>query len=73
MIKLALCQIKTLLDREATMARTAELLREAAGNGADFVVLPEMFNCPYSGRWFRKYAAEGHARSAVIRTKTPEG
>ena len=46
MIKLALCQVKTLIDREATMARTAAMLREAAANGADFVVLPEMFNCP---------------------------
>ena len=66
MIKLAVCQVKTLTDREATMARTAEMLREAAANGADFAVLPEMFNCPYSGRYFRKYAAEGHESSVEM-------
>ena len=65
MIKIAVCQIKTLIDREAPMARTAAMLREAAAKGADFVVLPEMFNCPYSGRWFRQYAAEGHESSVA--------
>lgn len=61
MIRVTICQIKTELEREQTMRRAGEMLREAADGGADFIVLPEMFNCPYSGHYFRKYAAEGHA------------
>ena len=48
MIKLALCQIRTELDWEETLNKAERMIREAAANGADFAVLPEMFNCPYS-------------------------
>ena len=32
--------------------------QEAAGKGAKLVVLPEMFNCPYSNESFPKYAED---------------
>lgn len=32
--------------------------QEAAGNGAKLIVLPEMFNCPYSNESFPKYAED---------------
>ena len=56
----AVCQIRTELDMAATMAKAEDFVRRAAAAGADFAVLPEMFNCPYSGRYFRRFAAEGH-------------
>ena len=65
MIKLALCQIRTELDREETMNKAERMIREAAANGADFAVLPEMFNCPYSRKYFRSFAAEGHEPTAA--------
>jgi predicted amidohydrolase len=34
------------------------MIREAAGKGAEVVALPEMFNCPYSNRFFREYAEQ---------------
>ena len=58
--KLALCQIRTEIDRLTTMEKAEGMVREAAENGADVVMLPEMFNCPYSGEYFRKFAALGH-------------
>lgn len=58
--KLALCQIRTETDREATMRKAERMVRESAQNGADIVMLPEMFNCPYSREYFRKFAALGH-------------
>jgi nitrilase len=32
-----------LMDREATVAKTARLIKEAADNGADIIALPEVF------------------------------
>ncbi len=58
--KLALCQIRTETDREATMKKAEHMVAESAKNGADIVMLPEMFNCPYSKEYFRKYATLGH-------------
>ena len=60
MLKLAVCQLRTELDRAETMKKAARMIREAAAQGAQIAVLPEMFNCPYSGRWFREFAALGH-------------
>lgn len=34
------------------------LLQEAAGNGAEMVVLPEMWNCPYSNESFPTFAED---------------
>jgi omega-amidase len=34
------------------------LLQEAASNGAKLVVLPEMWNCPYSNDSFPTYAGK---------------
>ena len=59
-LRIAVCQLRTELDREETMKKAAGFVRRAAEGGADFAVLPEMFNCPYSRRYFRRFAAEGH-------------
>ena len=74
MIKLALLQIRTETDQAVTMDKARRMVYEAADKGADFVVLPEMFNCPYSREYFKKYAALGHkeahaAMSAWAREK----
>ena len=59
-IKLAVCQIRTETEQRETMEKAARMVREAAEQGAEIVVLPEMFNCPYSSRYFEKFAALGH-------------
>ena len=45
------------------MEKAASLVRLAAQGGADIVALGEMFCCPYSGRFFRAAAKEGHERT----------
>ena len=44
--KLAVCQIRTELSPEETMAKAGRMVCGAAENGAQVVCLPEMFNCP---------------------------
>lgn len=56
MIKIAVCQIRTETDKALTMQKAAAMISEAANNGADIAVLPEMFNCPYSNKYFRAFA-----------------
>ena len=59
-LKLAVCQLRTELRRAETMDKAARMIREAAAQGAQIAVLPEMFNCPYAGKYFRDFAALGH-------------
>lgn len=58
--KLAVCQIRTELVQEETMAKAEEMVKTAAKSGAQVVCLPEMFNCPYSKQYFKKYASLPH-------------
>ena len=60
---LAVCQLRTETDYEATMEKAAGMLREAAAAGASVAVLPEMFSCPYDRRFFREIAVRGHEDS----------
>jgi predicted amidohydrolase len=64
-LTVAVCQLRTELDTAQTMEKAAAFVRDAAERGADFVVLPEMFNCPYSSRFFRRVAAEGHEKAVA--------
>lgn len=59
-LKIAVCQLRTELEQSVTMAKAEAMVREAAAHGANIVVLPEMFNCPYSKAYFKKYAQLGH-------------
>ena len=71
-LKLAVIQLRTELEREETMAKAHRMLAEAAAQGAEIAVLPEMFNCPYSGKYFRSYAALGHEETAEALSRWAE-
>ena len=58
---LAVCQLRTETDYDATLDKTATMIHEAAVSGASVVVLPEMFSCPYSREYFHAAAKRGHA------------
>ena len=58
--KLAAIQLRTELVWEETMAKAELMVKQAAANGAEVVVLPEMFSCPYDKRYFKSFAAMGH-------------
>ena len=69
MLKLAVCQIRTELDQHETMDKAYRMVSQAAGNGARIVVLPEMWNCPYSKEYFKKYAAQGHHEAVAAMSR----
>lgn len=54
--RLALCQMAVGESKEANHAEAARQIREAAAGGADMVMLPEMFTCPYSVDSFGPYS-----------------
>lgn len=58
--KIAVVQLRTELIQEETMKKAERMVYEAAQNGADFVCLPEMWNCPYTRHYFKLYAGLGH-------------
>ncbi len=60
---LAVCQLRTELEYEETMSKAEAMLRDAAASGAEIAVLPEMFSCPYNGKYFHAFAAKGHEDS----------
>ena len=57
-IKAALCQVAVGEDKDANIRRAGTLIAEAASRGARLVVLPEIWNSPYSNDAFPKYAEE---------------
>ena len=44
-VNIGVVQLHSTLDKAANVARAEELIREAAGDGADLVALPEYFSC----------------------------
>ena len=48
-MRLAAVQVRSGEDRDANIAMAAELIDEAAGDGAELVVLPEIFAAPFVG------------------------
>lgn len=55
-MKAALIQMRTQKENDANIRKACSLIEEAAGNGADLLMLPEMFSCPYETGNFRAYA-----------------
>eukprot|EP00742_Colponemidia_sp_Colp-10_P002343 GILJ01002499.1.p1 GENE.GILJ01002499.1~~GILJ01002499.1.p1 ORF type:complete len:314 (-),score=31.12 GILJ01002499.1:35-928(-) len=54
--RLALCQMSVGADKAANLVRAHGLIQKAAQNGANVIVLPEIFNSPYSNASFPVYA-----------------
>ena len=68
-LKIAVCQLRTELEQDVTLAKARSMVKEAAQNGADMVALPEMFNCPYSSGFFRKIASLGHEKTVAAMSR----
>ena len=66
-MRVALIQMMVTADKVGNINTACEKLREAAVNGADIAVLPEMFCCPYQNDCFRTYGEEenGPAQAAL--------
>lgn len=57
-MKLSLIQLKNLGDNGRNIAHAVQMIEKAASSGADMIVLPEMFSCPYKTSKFPVYAQE---------------
>lgn len=55
---MALCQLAVSDDKQQNILRAQTAITEAARGGAQLVVLPEMWNCPYSNDSFPAYAED---------------
>ena len=55
-MKIALIQIGARAEKKDSLELATKYIAEAAQSGADFAVLPEMFNCPYQTANFPIYA-----------------
>lgn len=66
--KLAVCQMNVVDNKETNVDKGVDMIESAARNDADFILLPEMFNCPYDNSKFREYAesAEDSATLEMI-------
>ncbi|AGL00777.1 carbon-nitrogen hydrolase family protein [Desulfoscipio gibsoniae] len=63
--KLAVCQIKVTSDKGFNISHAEDSVRRAARQGAQVVVLPEMFNCPYETHLFPSYA-ESYSKGETV-------
>ena len=74
-MRVALIQIAVTADRAGNLRAACQKLRQAAEQGADIAVLPEMFCCPYENRCFRPYGEEagGPAQQALSQTAAETG
>ena len=69
MFKIGLCQMKGSFDKNESMKTAESFIREAAENGAEVISLPEMWNCPYSNDYFRKYAEKADGKTVSFLSK----
>ena len=74
-MRVALIQMAVTADRTGNLRVACQKLRQAAEQGADIAVLPEMFCCPYENRCFRPYGEEagGPAQQALSQTAAETG
>lgn len=66
-VKIGVCQMNVCSDKSTNLKKAAELITKASKGGANFVVLPEMFNCPYNNESFIEYAeSEGGETTSML-------
>lgn len=63
-VTFGICQMVTIENKEANLERAREMIIEATQKGADIIVLPEMFNCPYEKEFFEKFKENMNDTSA---------
>lgn len=54
-IKLALCQMNVVDNKKENIKKAHSMIKESISKNVDFIILPEMFNCPYSNDKFIEY------------------
>lgn len=54
-LSLALLQMIGSIKKDESIKKADKMIRQASKNGANLIVLPEMWNCPYSSQYFKAY------------------
>ncbi len=74
-MKIALLQTPVGFDKQENLDRACDAITLAAQNGAEMVILPEMFCCPYANRYFTVFAepAGGHIWQTMSRCAAQNG
>jgi len=57
-VKLALCQMNVVDNKRENISKAKSMIMNSIDRQADFIVLPEMFNCPYSNDKFIEYCED---------------
>ena len=57
-IKVGIIQMAVGISKKANLSHAAELIKKAAKEGGEILVLPEMFVCPYSKKYVRDFSEE---------------
>ena len=66
-VKLALCQMNVVDNKEENLKKASLMIEDSVKENADFIVLPEMFNCPYSNDKFIEYCEEEKSSQTLKR------
>ncbi len=61
-MRIAVLQTNVTDDKEKNLLEAEEKIRSAADHGAELAILPEMFCCPYTDRYFRAFAEPAGGR-----------
>ena len=65
--RIGLCQMKVVDDKKLNLDKAKEMIDRAAKEGAEMIILPEMFNCPYDTNKFKAYAeSRGNSKSLKV-------
>ena len=56
LMKLGIIQLAITEEKEKNINNAIAEIRKLSKKGADIIILPEMFNCPYNIKSFPKYA-----------------
>jgi len=65
-LRVALIQLQVTTDREANVTRAVDGIRNAAKKGAELVVLPEIWNGPYSPPVFPQTAEKAPVVGGIL-------
>lgn len=55
-MNLGLIQMNVIDNKESNLVKAEVFIEEAVSKGANVILLPEMFNCPYDNSYFETYA-----------------
>ena len=74
-MKVGIIQMAVSADKQTNLDRASQHIRDAAGRGADLVILGEMFCCPYENAAFTANAEtrEGPSTACLSRAARENG